>query len=723
MLDRFIEKYLPFLYRFKTPNFLQIEVAECGSTCLGIILGYYKKFVSAEELRLRCGVSRNGSKAVNIIKAARYYGMAAQGAEVEDISQLKKEHFPLIAFWDFDHFVVVECVREKYIYINDPAQGPRALDYKTFNQSFTGIVILMNPGAEFIEDGADPHQLPSLRPIIKKYSAAFVFITIATLASLIPALIIPATAKIFVDYILTKNLDDWLRPLLITLAGISLLSVMIVWLQETFLLRANVRITAWFMTRFVWHILNLPLSFFASRHSGDVLLRVKSIHNLSQLISNGLSSALISSIVAIFYLIIMFFLSIKLTMIILLMTLMGLLITWFHKKYLLTYNQQALQSMNHLTGIEIGGLRSIETLKASGGENEFLNKRMSALAKVMKNRQKLFGFGMSLGSSTQIVSSVMAILLMTVASLMIMDGQLTLGTFVAFQVISGGFISPLLTLAGLTAKLQEAKTHLIRLKDALNHPIAAQTAIPIQDQPISLNGEINIQNVTFAYAPTESPVVANANLHIPAKTMCAMVGKSGSGKSTLALLLAGLYLPTEGKIFIDNISLEEMDQGLRKKAIAFIDADIGIFEGTLYDNLTLFQSSIPPETIAAALKDSCLDDVLESINGLQGLITENGGNLSGGQKQRIEIARALIQGAKILILDEAMSALDSLLEAKIYKNLKKIGCTLLIISHRLSSIIHCDKIIVMEAGHIVEQGTHRQLMRKSPLYKQLVSSE
>ncbi|MBM3469126.1 MAG: ATP-binding cassette domain-containing protein [Alphaproteobacteria bacterium] len=716
--DRF-----PMFYRFKTPNYIQFEVAECGSTALAIILGYYKKFISAEEARLKCAVSRNGSNALNIIKAARGYGLIAQGAEVHDIKELSNEQFPLIAFWDFNHFVVIEALGERYVYINDPAQGPRAIDYETFNKSFTGVVILFEPGPYFEAGGDDPHKLPDLRPIIKKYSSGLILVAMLTFAALIPGVVTTTASKVFVDDIMIKQLNDWLRPLLVIIAGIGVVSLMVGLLQEVFFLRVNVRISAWLVTRFMWHVLNLPLTFFASRHSGDILLRVKNVYGLSQLISGGLSAAVMSSIVAVFYFILMLFLSVKLTLIVLGMLLIGFLIMWFHKQYLATYNQQVLQSMNVLTGIEIGGLRSMEALRAVGAEYEFLNKRSSSLARVMKDRQKLFGFGMSLNYSTQVASTLISLFMISVASLMIMNGHLTLGTLVAFQTIAAGFVAPLSTLVGLVGKIQEAKMHLIRLRDALNHPLGTQTTIPVQDKAISIKGAIDVKDVAFGYNPTEELIIEGINLHVPAGSHYGIVGKSGSGKSTLALLIAGLYPPVRGEIYVDNTSLWKLDQHHRKQAIGFVDADLGIFEGTLQDNITLFQPNISPEEIAAAVKNSCLDDVVESLNGLQGMITESGGNLSGGQRQRIELARVLIQGAKIIVLDEATSALDPMLEDQIYKNLLSLGCTLIVISHRISSISQCDKIIVMQAGRIVEQGTHQHLLKKSHLYKQLVSRE
>ncbi len=706
-----------------TPNFIQVEVAECGATALAIILGYYKKFVSAEEIRVKCGVSRNGSKAVNILKAARDYGMIANGAQAESISELSKDDFPLIAFWEFNHFVVLEGADGGNVYINDPAQGPTTLTHETFNKSFTGVVLLLKPGPDFTEGGVNPFVLPSLKPLLKKYLPGVIFMVIISIAALIPAIAVPGASKIFVDDILIKQFTDWFRPLIIVIVVMGFMTSIISWLQQSFLLRLNIRLTSWLATRFVWHVLNLPLAFFASRHSGDILMRVQSIFNLSYLISGGLSSAIASLITGVFFLSIMIVLSFKLTLIILAMTFLGAAVTWFHKRYLRIQNQLVINSYNLLTGIEIGGLQSIEYIKASGLEFEFMNKRSGMFAKTMQSRQSLAGYEMSLAFSNQLITGLSGIILIGFASLMIMDGQLSIGTLIAFQALTAGFTGPLATLSNLFARIQEGKTNLVRLRDALNHPQAIETTRPPLNLETPLKGDILVENVSFSYSPMDAPILLNVDLNIPEGSTCAIVGKSGSGKSTLALLIAGLYTPTMGRVLVGNLPLDELDQETRRTTIGMIDADLGIFEGTLQDNITLFQPNISPLSLSDTIKNSCLEDVVEGIGGLQGFITENGTNLSGGQRQRIEIARVLLQNPKVLILDEATSALDYFLESSIYNNLKKMGYTLIIISHRLTSIQQADQIIVMDKGEIIDQGNHESLIVSSPHYKQLVSSE
>ena len=501
------------------------------------------------------------------------------------------------------------------------------------------------------------------------------------------------------------------------------ITLLINWIQQSFLLRLNLRLTSWLATRFVWHLLNLPLSFFASRFSGDILMRVKSISNLSQLISNGLSSALSSLITAIFFVIIMFILSIKLTIVVLMMTILGLFVSWYHKYYLKIKNQLMINSYSQLTGVEIGGIQSIEFIKASGSNYEFLNKRSGLFSKNIKNRQDLAGYEMSLDFSNQLITGLNSIMVIGIGSLMIIYGQLSIGTLIAFQVLSGGVVGPLVTLSNLTARIQEGKANLVRLRDAFNHPQAVETSLSQRDYNSPLKGNVEIKNVSFSYSPMDAAILSNVNLIIPEGSTCAIIGKSGSGKSTLALLIAGLYPPSSGKISIGGFPLEQMDQGIRGKTIGLIDSDLGIFEGSLQDNISLFESNISFQALFEAIQKSHLEEVVDQIGGLQGIIMENGTNISGGQRQRIEIARLLYQNPKILILDEATSALDTLLESKIYQNLKGMGYTLIIISHRLGSIQESDQIIVLDKGEIIDQGKHEDLMRNSSHYKQLVSSE
>ena len=706
-----------------TPNFIQIEATECGATALGMIMGYYNKFVSAEILRVACGVSRNGSKASNVLKAARAYGMIAHGSQVNDITEIPKQDFPVIAFWEFNHFLVIEGYDDSNVHLNDPAKGYVSLPHDIFNKSFTGVILTLKPGPNFVADGENPSALPPLKPLIKAHFPLFLFMCLAATAALIPAIITPGSSKIFVDDILTKQYFNWFRPLCIIVAFVGGIGATLLWLEQSFLLKLNLRITSWLATRFVWHTMNLPFPFFASRYTGDILNRISSIFTFSGFLSGGFSSAITSLITAGFYLIIMFIISIKLTLILLTLTLLGAAVTWYHKHYLSLQNHLILGSYSTLMSIEIGGLQTIETLKASGSEFEFLNKRSGAFNYNLQDIQGLATYEISLDMCTQFLSTLSTIILIGFGSVMIMDGQLSIGTFIAFQMLAAGFTGPLTVLSNLSAGLQAAKMSLIRLKDTLNYPVAIETTIPRIALESPLKGSLRMENVNFSYSPLDAPNLIDINLDIPAGSVCALVGKSGNGKSTIALLLAGLNRPNSGQILIGDVPLEQLDQDTRKETIGMIDADLGIFEGTLQDNITLFNNDVSPHALDEAIRISCLEDVVERIGGLQGYLTEGGSNLSGGQRQRIEIARLLFQNPKILILDEATSNIDHRREAQIQNTLTELGHTLIVISHRLTTIQHADQILIIDKGRIVDRGKHEELLIRNTLYNQLTGSE
>lgn len=707
----------------RTLPILQIEATECGSTSLAMILAYYKKYVSLEELRIACGVNRNGSKASNIIKAARNYGMNANGAQIDSITELEKDYFPLIAFWEFNHFLVLEGYNDKFVHINDPAQGHISLPHKSFSKSFTGVVILMQPGPNFVADGTSPFTFPDPKPIIARYKFLFIFMLIAAIASLIPATVIPGASKLFIDDILVNKFYNWFRPLAILVTIVAALGSLISWLQQSFLLKVNIRITSWLATRFLWHLLNLPISFFASRFTGEIIARTNSIYSFTNLISEGASGALTNITTAIFYLLLMFTISIKLTFIVLALAAIGFAVTIFHRHYIGLSNSLLLGTKSRLIGTEMGGLQSIETLRSGGTEFDFLNKRASLFARNNSNVQRLASYEISLEISNQFIMSLTNIILIGYGSYMIMNGEMSIGTLIAFQILVAGFVTPLSVLSTLSASLQEAKVNLIRLKDALNHPVTPDALIPKLALKKTIEGHIKMKDVSFAYAPTDPPVLKDININIPAKSTCALVGRSGNGKSTLALLLAGLNPTTTGEITIDNIPLEKFDQETRTQTIGMIDSDLGIFEGTLLENITLFRDDYHKKNLEEIIRISCIDDIIERIGGIQGYITESGSNLSGGQRQRIEIARLLYQGSKIMILDEATSNLDRHRDVQIQKNLRELGHTLIIISHRLSSIQDADQILVIDGGEIVDSGRHEELLSRNVLYAQLVGSE
>lgn len=706
--------------RVKTPTILQMEATECGAAALAIILAYYGRFVSLEELRIKCGISRDGSKAVNMLKAARKYGLVAQGAKAE-LDALGDLVFPFIAFWQFNHFVVVEGIDAKKVYLNDPATGPRAVTHDDFDQSFTGIVLLFEPGPEFKKGGRQESLQQSLMTRLRGVRTAFLYVTLASLALVIPGIIIPGFTKIFIDEILIRHLSGWLLPLIWGMVFTALLRAGLTWLQQTHLLRLELKLSLTTSTRFLWHVLRLPMSFFSQRYVGDISTRIAANDRLATLLSGDLSTSFVSLISMVFYAIIMFLYDWQLTILGIITALINASLLYHIARGIENSGRRLQQEFGKLSGIEMSGVQAIETLKASGGENYFFQRWAGQHALTLNSQQRIHLYNLSLLILPQLLSGLMTVAVLGLGGWRIMQGYLTVGALVAFQTLLTSFNEPLSTLLGLGSKLQEIRGDLARLEDVLRHPEDARLSIPQTSQIKKLQGKLKLQEVSFGYSPLEPPLIENIHLNLQPGGRVAIVGISGSGKSTLAKLICGLYQPWTGEILVDDQPLTTISQTTLSKSIAFVDQDICLFDGTVRNNLTLWDSSIPIAVIEQAIKDAALEQlIIMRPGGLEDQIINSGVNFSGGQRQQLEIARALTTEPSLLVLDEATASLDASTEYQIVQNLKQRGCSLLIVAHRLSTIRECDEILVLQQGKIVARGTHDQLSRVDGPYRQLL---
>ncbi len=712
---------IPLVKRTKTPTILQMEAAECGAAALAIILAYYGHFVSLEEMRVSCGISRDGSKAVNMLQAARQYGLVAQGAKVE-LDALADLVFPFIAFWQFNHFVVVEGSDAKKVYINDPATGPRTITHEEFDQSFTGIVLLFEPGPDFKKSGQKESLLRSLLSRLQGIRTPLVYITIASLALVIPGIVIPGFTKVFIDEVLISHLSGWLLPLIWGLVFTALMRAALLWIQQTHLLRTELKLTLTTSTQFLWHVLRLPIAFFSQRYAGDISTRIAANDRLAILLSGDLSTSFVSLASMVFYAIVMFLYDWQLTLLGITTACINAALLYRVAKGIENNGRRLQQELGKLSGIEMSGLQAIETLKASGSENYFFQRWAGQHAQTINSQQRIHLYNLTLLILPQLLSGLMTVTVLGLGGWRIMQGYLTIGALVAFQSLLASFNEPLSTLLGLGSKLQEIRGDLARLDDVLRHPEDTRLAITSTTTDSSkLQGKLELDNISFGYSPLELPLLENIQLTLKPGGRIAVVGISGSGKSTLAKLICGLYQPWSGKILLDDQLLETIPQPVLSRSLAFVDQDICLFDGTVRNNLTLWDSSIPIATIEQAIKDAALESLITGRpGGLEDPIINSGVNFSGGQRQQLEIARALTAEPSLLVLDEATASLDALTEYQIVENLKQRGCSLLIVAHRLSTIRECDEILVLEKGKIVARGTHDQLCQVEGPYRQLL---
>lgn len=708
----------------RVPTVLQMEGVECGAASLAMILSYFGKYITLEELRATCGVSRDGSKASNILKAARKYGLEAKGYRREPES-LKEMQMPLIIHWNFSHFLVLEGFKKERAYLNDPASGRRTVTKEEFNQSFTGITLAFTPTPEFKRDGKKPNSLSSLRKRLKGSETALSYIILVGLALVLPGLAIPVFTRVFIDDILLGSRDSWLIPLLLGMGITAGLRGILTWLQQYYLLRLETKIALTTSGQFLWHILRLPVEFFSQRFAGDIASRMDSNDRVAKLLSGQLATAALNFVMIIFYFLLMLQYNLILAFVGLIIAVINIIYLKLISQRRGDQNRKLLQDRGRLGGAGMSGLQIIETLKASGSESDFFARWSGYQARALKAEQEL-------GVSTQFLTVFPAFLtginnaiILTLGGFLILEGRMTIGMLVAFQSLMISFMSPVTELLGLGAQLQEVEGEMSRLDDVLKYP-AYQEAADERDDFYSgqkLEGYVELKEITFGYSPLEPPLIEDFSLSLRPGSRVALVGGSGSGKSTVSKIIAGIYKPWSGEVLFDGKPRTSLQRAVINNSLAMVDQDISMFEGTIGDNIKLWDDTISEFEMIRASKDACIhDDITARPGGYDHPVDEGGRNFSGGQRQRLEIARALVQNPSIIIMDEATSALDPLTEKNVDENIRRRGCTCIIVAHRLSTIRDCDEIIVMDRGKIVERGTHEELKDKAGVYAELIQT-
>lgn len=731
-----LQKLLPqSSQRVKTPTVLQMEAVECGAAALGIILSYYGCIVPLPELRQECGVSRDGSKASNVLKAGRRYGLETKGLK-KGLDKLKELAPPYIVFWQFNHFLVVEGFSEERVFLNDPASGPRSVSWSEFDEGYTGVVLVMKPGEEFKKGGRKPNVLVSLRSRLQPVVGALLYCATAGLFLTLMKLLIPVFSQVFVDEILVQERTDWLNPLLLAMAVTAIFQGSLTLLQLRYLRRLQIKLSVSMSGGFLWHILRLPMGFYAQRFAGEISDRTRLNNKVAEVLSGQLATTIIDTVMIVFFAVVMFQYDEILTIMVISFAAINILtLRWIYRQRV-DANQKLMQDYGKAAGASIAGLQYIETLKASGVESDFFSKWSGYYAKALNSQQELGVTNQFLSVLPILLTALSSALLLFVGGWRVMDGHLSIGMLVAFQAIVRSFQEPVNNLVNFAGTLQELEGNLICLDDILDNPTDSSTnnkekilLTPSKDnsqiptESALLKGYIELKNLTFGYSRLDPPLIENLSLSVKPGQRIAFVGGSGSGKSTVAKLVGGLYQPWSGEIRFDDRLRQEIPHQILTTSVAMVEQDIFLFTGTIRDNLALWDASITDKYLRKACQDAAIDDVVNSFSGAYNAqLQEGGGNLSGGQRQRLEIARALVNNPSILIMDEATSALDSETERIIDHNLRQRGCTCLIVAHRLSTIRDCDEIIVLERGKVVQRGTHEELWQQEGVYAQLIKS-
>lgn len=705
-----------------SPVILQMDAAECGAACLVSVAAFHGKHIALEEARRMCGVSRDGTSALQVTAAAEHLGLSCDGYSVES-SELMELKLPGILFWGFDHFVVLEGWKGGRWRIMDPALGRRWVDPSEFDRKFTGVVLELAPTDAFVRGGRPRSISRALADRLRGSRRVVVAAAACGLLLAVPAFVLPALTAVYVDRVLLEGAHRWILAMLAILGASLAVSALLSVLQQVLLAKLEQRLAMTGGAAFAAHVLRLPVDFFSHRYTGDIVQRLASFEMLADVLASKLAPAAVGLVTSLAFLTAMFLVDGHLALVAVGVVAAILVLVVRSGRSLADGSRALEKDVGIGAGTVSSGLAAIETIKSSGRENDLFSRIADANARVAGSQQSLEGTAAWTAAGTDVLATLLvSAVVLSFGGWQVMQGHLTLGALLAFQAILVAFVGPVLEVASLGQEIQALRATLARADDVLRHPLdplaLSSPAEPATSAPSA--DALEFRDVTFGYSEAADPLIRELSFSIGPGRRVAVVGLTGSGKSTVAKLAAGLYQPWSGEVLLDGRPIDRLPRQLRTSLVAAVGQSPFLFEASLRENLSLWDPNVPDEWMREAVDDAGLAALVDARGGLGMRVSEGGSNLSGGEAQRVEIARALARRPSILILDEATSSLDATTESQLDRAIRRRGCACLVVAHRLSTIRDADEIIVLDRGEIAERGSHEELMGVDGAYAAFV---
>lgn len=716
---------MSFKRKHVTPTLIQMEAAECGAACLSIILGYYGRFMPLEELRVQCGVSRDGCNAYNLLEAGKAQGLETEAYEL-NTDELHEMPLPAVLYWENNHFVVLEdYYPNDCAFINDPAIGPRKVPWKEFERKYSGIAFMMQPGESFELHGERESLFSLIKDRLKPFKKTILFLILAQVGVSIVGLIYPVFSRIFLDGFLTQKMWSWTQPFLWSILILAFFMLSFEWLRGQALRRLTTKLSLLTSSQFLLHALKLPIFFYFQRFGGEVMSRIRLNTQISQELVGKAAVTLLNIAFILFYGFVMIQYDVLITVFGIGAALFNLILLWGISESRKMAYAHLQQEQAKLTGKSIDFLLNMESIKTTGTQPFLFSRLMGMQTEQLNAWQSIGAKDVWLLSLTKLAQNITTMGLLLVGCWKVMFGGMTVGMLIAFQFLMNRFLAPFEDLVGFGSMLQTLKVDLLRVNDVMQNAqdeVFARRSLSSTQEKIS--PKLEFKDVTFGYAPLDEPLLRNLSFTVSEAHRVAVIGPTGAGKSTIANLAAGLFPPREGEVLYGDQLPTEYSRDQIANSLATVSQEIFLFEGSIYDNLTLWNKEVTEQEVVEALRDAAVyDEVMNLEGGIHAHLIEEGRNLSEGQRQRLEIARAFLHHPTLLILDEATSALDVETEAKVFIAMEKRKCACLFITHRLSVIKHCEEILVMDGGELIERGGHQDLMEKNGLYAKMINQQ